>query len=169
MTTMEQSIPPAAIDVAGASFAARLLALLIDLVVVALLNGAFMALLGGTLANAIGEGLWPLLVLSGSLLGAGLLLPPLFGLAYFTIFHACGGQTIGKLLLGLRVVGIDGEELSWGRSFLRAVGQFGSLLPLAAGFLWALVDRDRRAWHDYLAGSRVVAVEKSLDKEPAFQ
>lgn len=169
MTTMENIMPPPALPAAGGGFVPRLLALLLDLAALALLNGAFFALLGGTMVSGAAHSLWALLVLSGTLLGAGLLLPPLLGLAYFTIFHACGGQTIGKLLLGLRVEDVAGGPLPWGRSFLRTVGQFTSALPLGAGFLWVLVDPSRRAWHDYLALSRVVVVEKFLDKEPAFQ
>lgn len=155
--------------VLGAGFLSRAMALFIDLAALALLNGALVSLLGGSLFGEAPSNLWAMLVLSGSLLGVALVVPPVMGLAYFTIFHACGGQTIGKLLLGLQVNDLAGGPLPWGRSFLRAVGQFGSALPLAAGFLWVLVDRERRAWHDYLAMSRVAVVEKSLDKEPAIQ
>lgn len=167
MTTMEQT-PPAAVA-AGARFLPRAVALLIDVAALALLNGAFVTLLGGSLFSGSPHTLWTILALSGTMLGAALLAPPVVGLAYFTIFHACGGQTIGKLILRLRVDAVEGGPLPWGRSFLRAVGQLASALPLGAGFLWVLVDRERRAWHDYLALSRVVAVEKTLDKEPAFQ
>ncbi|MEW6594464.1 MAG: RDD family protein [Thermodesulfobacteriota bacterium] len=166
--TMEQNAPapPAA---AGAGFSPRAMALLIDLAALAFLNGAFVSLCGGSLFAGPPQNLWTMLLLSGTLLGVGLILPPVVGLAYCTVFHACGGQTIGKLLLGLRVEDMAGGPLPWGRAFLRAVGQFGSALPLAAGFLWVLVDPQRRAWHDHLALSRVAVVEKSLDKEPAFQ
>ncbi|HSR35636.1 MAG TPA: RDD family protein [Desulfurivibrionaceae bacterium] len=166
--TMEQNAP-APPTVAGASFSPRAMALLIDLAALAFLNSAFVSLLGGTLFRNAPGNLWTLVTLSGALLAVALLVPPVVGLAYCTIFHACGGQTIGKLLLGLRVEDAAGGPLPWDRAFLRAVGQFGSALPLAAGFLWVLVDRERRAWHDYLALSRVAVVEKSLDKEPAIQ
>ena len=167
MTTMEQT-PPAAVT-AGARFWPRAVALLIDMAALALLNGAFVTLLGGSLFSGAPHNLWTMLALSGTMLGTALLVPPVAGLAYFTIFHACGGQTIGKLILGLRVDAVEGGPLPWGRAFLRAVGLLVSALPLGAGFLWVLVDRERRAWHDYLAMSRVVVVEKTLDKEPAFQ
>lgn len=169
MTTTAEMVPQV-LPAAGARFGPRAVALLLDLAALALLNGAFVSLLGGALASEAPRTLWTMLLLSGTLLGTALLVPPLIGLAYFTIFHACGGQTIGKLLLGLRVVdAADGGALPWGRAFLRAVGQLVSALPLAAGFLWVLVDPARRAWHDSLAGSRVAVVEKSLDKEPSIQ
>ena len=76
--------------------------------------------------------------------------------AYFFLSVAIAGRTVGKALMGVRVVGLKGGRLSPGRSLLRAVAYLVSLIPLSAGFLWVLVDRDRRAWHDHIAGSRVV-------------
>lgn len=76
--------------------------------------------------------------------------------AYFFLSVAIAGRTVGKALMGVRVVGLKGGRLPPGRSLLRAFAYLVSLIPLAAGFLWVLVDRDRRAWHDHIAGSRVV-------------
>lgn len=169
MTGTEEPIPPAPPLAAGASFGRRVVALCIDLFALAFLNAAFLSQFGGSLFRGSPHDLLSILLLSATLVGTAIIIPPLLGLAYCTIFSACGGQTIGKLLLGIKVVAREGGALSWGRSFLRAVGQLASALPLGAGFLWALVDREGRAWHDHLAMSRVVEVEKSLDKEPAFQ
>ena len=76
--------------------------------------------------------------------------------AYFFATVAVTGQTIGKGLMGLRVVGADGRRLGIVRSLVRTFAYLISLIPLFAGFLWVLVDGDRRAWHDHIAGSRVV-------------
>ena len=43
-------------------------------------------------------------------------------MAYFTYFHGTTGQTPGKRLLGLRVVGDTGEAITIGTAFLRWVG-----------------------------------------------
>ena len=40
--------------------------------------------------------------------------------AYDTIMHRLLGKTVGKLILGLRVVDLNGEKLSWGMCILRA-------------------------------------------------
>ncbi|OGR00422.1 MAG: hypothetical protein A2511_10445 [Deltaproteobacteria bacterium RIFOXYD12_FULL_50_9] len=85
----------------------------------------------------------------------------LLAMAYFTVFHAISGQTIGKLCLGLRVVSQEGERLSVGAAFLRWVGYIVSGLPLAAGFLWVVVDDKGLAWHDRLAGSAVVELAET--------
>jgi uncharacterized RDD family membrane protein YckC len=79
----------------------------------------------------------------------------LFAALYTTVLHAAVGQTLGKLLLGVRVVAVDGERLSAGAALLRYLGYFLSLLPLPLGFAMAGLRRDKRALHDLLAGSRV--------------
>lgn len=85
------------------------------------------------------------------------ILPP----AYFTIFHASGGQTPGKLAMGIAVVSLNGQQLSGGTTFLRSIGYILSAIPLAGGFLWAMVDKDHRTWHDKLALTRVVAGQRT--------
>lgn len=66
------------------------------------------------------------------------------------------GQTLGMRLLGIRVDTPYGE-LSLGAAMTRyAVFLLGSIC-FGLGLLWAIVDRQGRAWHDIAAGSRVVA------------
>ncbi|MEW6427214.1 MAG: RDD family protein [Thermodesulfobacteriota bacterium] len=74
---------------------------------------------------------------------------------YFPILHASCGQTLGKIFLGIRVSGPTGP-LSIGAAFLRWCALPLSLLPLGAGFLWALGNERRACWHDLLADSTVI-------------
>ncbi|MFH1217870.1 MAG: RDD family protein [Pseudomonadota bacterium] len=80
-----------------------------------------------------------------------------FAGAYFVVLHSCGGQTLGKIFMGIQVVSTSGSELSMGSSFLRLVGYLLSALPFGAGFLWAVLDKEHSSWHDRLAGSRVIS------------
>jgi uncharacterized RDD family membrane protein YckC len=82
-------------------------------------------------------------------------------LIYFSAAVAITGRTLGKAVMGIRVVGLDGRRLPTTRSLLRTVAYLASLLPLFAGFLWVLVDGDRRGWHDHIARSRVVYEPRS--------
>jgi uncharacterized RDD family membrane protein YckC len=77
---------------------------------------------------------------------------------YFTLFTAAGGQTIGKMAVGIKVVPMDKEQgrVPLGHSVLRAAAYAISALPAGLGFLPALVGADRRAIHDRLADTRVV-------------
>ena len=88
---------------------------------------------------------------------AGVLLFTLvFAIAYTTTLHAVAGQTIGKSLVGVRVVAAaDGERLTVGPALLRHLAYVLSLLPLGFGFWMAGLRRDKRALHDLIAGSRV--------------
>jgi len=79
---------------------------------------------------------------------------------YLTAFTAAGGQSIGKMLAGTRVVTTDEaaatDRVTLGQSALRAVGCFLSALTAGLGFVPALFGPDHRAFHDRLAHTRVV-------------
>jgi uncharacterized RDD family membrane protein YckC len=74
---------------------------------------------------------------------------------YFVLFHGMEGKTIGKWLLGLKVVGAGNARISYPRACLRWVGTI-AFAPLLLGFLWVLWSREKRAWHDYLARTWVI-------------
>ncbi len=68
------------------------------------------------------------------------------------------GTTPGKWLLGLKIVRHGTEETpSRGRYVLRFFGYILSCLPLMIGVFWMSFNRERRAWHDYIAGTAVIS------------
>jgi uncharacterized RDD family membrane protein YckC len=74
---------------------------------------------------------------------------------YFVLFHGMDGKTIGKWLLRLRVVDADNTRIGYRRACLRWIASL-AFAPLLVGFLWVLLNREKRAWHDYLARTWVV-------------
>jgi uncharacterized RDD family membrane protein YckC len=82
----------------------------------------------------------------------------LFLAGYFVLFWALTGQTPGMLIMGLRTVTLDGQQLSLGHSVRRFIGYIISFLTLFIGFLWILVDDRRQGWHDKIAGTCVIYV-----------
>jgi uncharacterized RDD family membrane protein YckC len=79
---------------------------------------------------------------------------------YFILFTAAGGQTIGKMTTGIRVVNAGenaSPRVSFGTAFIRTVTCLGSVVALGGGFLPVLFSADRRAFHDRVADTRVVA------------
>src|SRR5262245_20185425 len=82
----------------------------------------------------------------------------LFAVFYLVVLHALEGQTIGKLLVRVRVVGADGAPPTFGTSVLRLVAYVASFMPFGLGFVMAGLRADRRALHDLLAGTRVERV-----------
>jgi uncharacterized RDD family membrane protein YckC len=87
----------------------------------------------------------------------------LIHLGYNVGFNTVSGQTLGKRLLGIRVIPIDGSRLTWRKAFLRWIGYGGSSLALNLGFLWAAWDSESQTWHDKLAGTCVVAIAPSQE------
>jgi uncharacterized RDD family membrane protein YckC len=80
----------------------------------------------------------------------------LLSLGYAASFTVAGGQTIGKMLTGTRVICDDGRPVDAAGAVLRALGC--ALVPLTLGISYSpvLLTSDRRALHDRLAGTRVI-------------
>lgn len=83
--------------------------------------------------------------------------------AYLVTFTAASGQTIGKMLSGLRVVYGDQGRVPFGHAVLRSVAVLLCAIPAGLGLLPLFMDAERRGAHDRLAGTRVVPA----DQEPA--
>ncbi len=87
----------------------------------------------------------------------GLVLDVAVWLVYGMIFIGTWGGTIGKLVLGLRVVRFsDGARVPYGLALGRNLAEFVSLLPVGLGYLWIGLTPSKRGWHDYLCDTRVV-------------
>ena len=79
-------------------------------------------------------------------------------LAYFCAFTAVGGQTIGKMATKIRVVTDADEAVDGARAIQRTIAAAVSGLAFGLGFVPALIGADRRALHDRVAQTRVVAL-----------
>lgn len=75
---------------------------------------------------------------------------------YFVAFTAVGGQSIGKMALGIKVITQDDNAVPVGQATLRTLAYLVSALPLGAGFLPGVMSADRLALHDRLAHTRVI-------------
>jgi len=137
---------------ATAGFVTRLLAYLLDALI---------------LTGIIAIGSWAMLQVDALFedMGANLrisvstawgLLTPVIISAYYVIFWALTGKTIGKAFLGVKVVRTDGRPPKIGQSLLRLVGYALSTLAFFAGYLWIIIDDNRKGWHDHIARTWVV-------------
>jgi uncharacterized RDD family membrane protein YckC len=130
---------------------ARIAAGLLDLVLLASLNAAIVVLTLRQIGSAWSD-LPPMAVLP---LAAFLWL---VDAGYLLMFTASGGQTVGKMALGLRVVDASadgGDRLTLGQAASRSVLVFPSIFTLGAGFVPALFG-EHAAVHDRLTHTRVV-------------
>jgi uncharacterized RDD family membrane protein YckC len=74
---------------------------------------------------------------------------------YFAAFTT-GGQTLGKMATGIRVVPTEpAGTLDFGRAVIRTAIWLILAIPAGLGFL-TLFSRDHRGLHDRFAGTRVV-------------
>ena len=72
------------------------------------------------------------------------------------------GTTIGKKLLGMRVVKENGEQAGFWTMLIREyIGKIISALILWLGFLWVLFDKENQGWHDKLMSTYVVSEPKA--------
>jgi uncharacterized RDD family membrane protein YckC len=129
--------------------ARRIAAALIDL---GLLAGITTAVLYLTLA-IVGLSMADVFTLPVVPMGAFLLL--LNG-GYLVAFTAANGQTVGKMLFSVRVIGEDNGRVDIPGSLLRAAGVLLGVVTFGIAYLPALLSRDGRALHDRLAKTRVI-------------
>jgi len=75
---------------------------------------------------------------------------------YFVYFLWRDGQTIGKMLLKVRVVSVDGQPLTLKKALLRSFSYLASILTLGIGFFWIKFDKNNEAWYDRISKTHVV-------------
>jgi len=79
---------------------------------------------------------------------------------YFAGFWVWKGASVGGLLLGIRVVRLDGRIIDWQVAVVRSLASFLSLFSAGLGQFWCAWDRDQQTWQDKLAGTVVVKEER---------
>jgi len=81
---------------------------------------------------------------------------------YGAVMWKLRGATVGGIVFDMQVVRLDGREIDWVTAFVRALSCFLSLAPAGLGFLWIAFDGEKQAWHDKIAGTVVVRTPKRL-------
>jgi uncharacterized RDD family membrane protein YckC len=160
--------PPDSLRGHPAGFVTRYIAFLLDVLVVAIASLLFITILRVTLnffgiSNLLTAVSGPqatepeIIMRSGAVRWLGTIAGGFltFGI-YSIVAWLLVGKTVGKALMGLRVLGQDGRRLTFRQALVRALSYYVSGLALFIGFLWVLVDDRRQAWHDKLARTLVV-------------
>lgn len=131
------------------------------------LAGVFSRFVATVIDFAVGWGIIALALAAGGLsgdFGAATGLIGVIGIVAVVgwVYLMARGLTPGKAALGLRVHRTNGGTPGVGVMLVREwVGKmFVSGLFLGLGYVWALFDRDRQAWHDKLAGTVVVKASR---------
>lgn len=81
----------------------------------------------------------------------------LAGWLYYALMESSNkGATLGKMALSLRVTGMSGEKISFGKATGRYFGKIISGMILYIGFIMAGFTEKKQALHDMMAGCLVV-------------
>lgn len=81
-------------------------------------------------------------------------------LLFFVGFWKLTGQTLGMRTWRIRLMGDQGNAVSWRAAIVRYFAAMLSWAPLGLGFLWILIDPEKLAWHDRLSHTRLILVAK---------
>lgn len=128
-----------------ASFGKRLVAIIID---------NFILMIPGLIIGVL-LGLTGMDPLSSTGLLYGLVF--LMTLVYFAYFESSEKQaTPGKILMKIKVADINGDRMTFGKSFLRNALKIVSGIILYIGFIMAAFTQKKQALHDMAAGAIVL-------------
>ncbi len=142
-------------EVSVAGRGARILAFLIDIVLIVL--PVFLIVYVSLLLSGKSEPMLWLFSYSGKgALRASVVLTIIYGLTYFSVFTWLGGATIGKMIAGIKVIDVYGEPPSPLRALLRTLIYIVDLALFGAGFFLVFVAEHDRALHDKIVGTYVI-------------
>ena len=77
-------------------------------------------------------------------------------LIYDVLFNGRFGATPGKMVIGARILKVDGSAIGYQRALLRWLAARLSDFSFGIGYLFIAVRPDKRALHDLLVGTKVV-------------
>ena len=149
---MTEYPPPPQVGPGGASgprasFGQRLVAAIIDSIIVGVVAG----------------------ILDATLKGIGYAIAIAIGIVYYAWLEGSpSGQTVGKRVMNIRVYDLRvGGPIGTGRAIGRYFARIISFIPCLLGYFWMLWDKEKQCWHDKLVGSVVVPTDAyPVDKWP---
>jgi len=91
------------------------------------------------------------------------------GALYFALMESSNWQaTLGKRLIGIKVTDAQGQRIGLGRALARFFAASLSWVTMNLGHALAAWTPERRALHDYVAGTRVENVDPAQAKMPLW-
>lgn len=78
---------------------------------------------------------------------------------YIIYFEGTTGQTLGKKIVGVKVIGYDGNTIGIPMAILRYIGKIVSTIILMIGYIMAAFDSKKQALHDRIAKTYVIKVK----------
>ncbi len=130
-------VTPGNTTVVYATFWQRFGAILIDAILIAVFAGSLDIILGDTKGG----------------------IATLINIGYYVGFLVLNQQTIGKMVLKIKVVREDGQKITFFNAFMReVVGRFVCGITIGIGYLAVLWDGKKQGFHDKIALTYVVKI-----------
>ena len=82
----------------------------------------------------------------------------LIDIAYWTVAIGWKGKTVGKMMLGMKVVKIDGSRVGYWRAFGRYWGYVLCYMTFGIGFLVIAFNKQKRGLHDLVCNTMVIKI-----------
>lgn len=134
-----------------ASFSARAAAVVIDVFVLQAVSILLDSIFCGSLLNHFSATTFLLATVGPTLLYG------LFCLFYYVWLESSSWQaTLGKRMVGIKVVNLNGERIGFGQSSRRNMAKSLSVLTLGIGYLMPLWDHRKQTLHDKVTRCLVV-------------
>jgi uncharacterized RDD family membrane protein YckC len=152
----EGAVAPTTLELAG--LGSRVVAKILDTVILSLVNSAMTFALTGSFYVAFNP--------TGTqnptpgLIGLLNLINIILNVSYNVGFLHWRGQTPGKMAMSIRVVTPEGGGLSWGKAIARPFAEILSGCLCLVGYLMAFWDPEKRTLHDRIVGTRVIKANK---------
>ncbi|HEY0652338.1 MAG TPA: RDD family protein [Chryseosolibacter sp.] len=152
-----------------ASFISRLVAMLIDWIIIGCIQGIvvtpILAAMGlgivsqidsenGGLSDGAAVGVIGTIIAA---IGSVILIVYAISVLYYAIMESSKAQaSVGKMALGIKVTDLDGNRISFGKAFLRGIGKLISSSFMCIGYIMAAFTEKKQALHDLMASTLVV-------------
>jgi len=152
--TLDQSIN-AGMNYAG--FWVRLVAFIIDAIIVGIAGGIVGFVLGFGLGLSMGANGANESEIAAAAGAVGYIAGVVINWLYFTLYESSAKQaTIGKSAMGIIVTNLNSERITFGKANARYWGKIISGLILLIGFIMAGLTAKKQALHDIMAGTIVI-------------
>lgn len=74
---------------------------------------------------------------------------------FYGWFWTHGGQTLGLKAWRLKVLTLEQQPITWMQALIRFTVAILSWSVFGLGFLWILIDKNQRSWHDHLSKTAI--------------
>jgi len=89
------------------------------------------------------------------------------GAVFFSWFWIHGGQTLGMRAWKIKLITVDGRPITWRQALWRCGWALAGAACFGLGYLWLLVDPERRCWQDIASGTQIIACPRPVKQNGA--